>query len=312
MFIYLIVNHETGKYYVGQHKGKNLQHYLQQKMSSARHKTGSSHLFNSMRKYPQSSLWSIHALCSDIQTRKELDETEREFIKFLRSQDPEYGYNICRGGEGRTGPLGLETRQKMAIHSKQMWKDPQFRIRHAESMKKALLNPEYHEKRSILSRRNWANIKFRSKIMAAQASANADPMVRAKLSKVTKRSWSNPEIRAKKIKALREALSNPEYCIKHTKAMQSPEVRSKLSESIKDKWKDEDYRSAVLKASQSSECRTNLLEAREKAMAYPERHAKWVEAMRKSWANPEIRVKRVAAIREGRHLPPTEPPITHG
>lgn len=65
-----------------------------------------------MRKYPQSTLWSIHALRSDIQTRPELDETERDFIKFLRAQDPEYGYNICRGGEGRTGPLSPEERVK--------------------------------------------------------------------------------------------------------------------------------------------------------------------------------------------------------
>ncbi len=113
MFIYLIVNHETGKYYIGQHKGNNLQKYLKTKLSSARHqKSGKSHLFNSMRKYPQSTLWSIHALRSDIQTREELDETERDFIKFLRSQDPEYGYNICRGGEGRTGPLSPEEKEK--------------------------------------------------------------------------------------------------------------------------------------------------------------------------------------------------------
>lgn len=115
MFIYLIVNHETGKYYVGQHKGNNLKKYLQKKLSSARHQhSGQSHLFNAMRKYPQSSIWSIHALRDDIQTRTELDETERDFIKFLRSQDPEYGYNICQGGEGFTGPHTEETRANIA------------------------------------------------------------------------------------------------------------------------------------------------------------------------------------------------------
>jgi len=42
MFIYLIVNHTTGKYYVGQHKGDNLKKYLQRKFSEARHDRGSS------------------------------------------------------------------------------------------------------------------------------------------------------------------------------------------------------------------------------------------------------------------------------
>jgi hypothetical protein len=128
MFIYLIVNHKTGKYYVGQHKGNNLRKYLKTKMSVARHnQKGGSHLFNAMRKYPQSSLWSIHALRSDIQTREELDETERDFIKFLRSQEPEYGYNICRGGEGRTGPQTKIEKAKRSQSLREMWLKPGHR-----------------------------------------------------------------------------------------------------------------------------------------------------------------------------------------
>jgi hypothetical protein len=106
MFIYLIVNHVTGKYYVGQHKGK---------FWDARHqRNGRSYLYNSMRKYPDPSLWSIHALLSDIETREELDQREKEFIEFLRSRDPEYGYNICKGGEGFTGPHSEATRQLLS------------------------------------------------------------------------------------------------------------------------------------------------------------------------------------------------------
>jgi len=105
MFIYLIINRVTGKYYVGQHKGKELKRYFQKKFSTARHACGSSRLYNSMRKHPLPCDWSIHALLSDIQTKPELDAYERDFIAFLRSQDPKYGYNICRGGEGG-GMLG--------------------------------------------------------------------------------------------------------------------------------------------------------------------------------------------------------------
>lgn len=104
MFIYLIVNHITGKYYVGQHKGTDLKKYLQKKFWAAKHQLyGSSRLFNSIRKHGREA-FTIHALLSDIQTRPELDAYERDFIAFLKSQDPEYGYNICRGGEGFTGP----------------------------------------------------------------------------------------------------------------------------------------------------------------------------------------------------------------
>jgi len=105
MFIYLIVNHVTGKYYVGQHKGTDLKKYLQKKFWAAKHQLyGSSHLFNSIRKYGR-EVFTIHALLSDVQTRPELDAYERDFIAFLKSQDPEFGYNIARGGEGG-GMLG--------------------------------------------------------------------------------------------------------------------------------------------------------------------------------------------------------------
>ena len=116
MFIYLIVNHVTGKYYVGQHKGKDLQHYLQQKFYEAEHRLKArSHLYASIRKHGREA-FTIHALLSDVQTKPELDAYEKAFISFLCSQDPEYGYNICRGGEGG-GMLGhkhsSETKDKI-------------------------------------------------------------------------------------------------------------------------------------------------------------------------------------------------------
>ena len=131
MFVYLIVNHVTGKYYVGQHKGNNLKKYLQTKFSQAwyelkRGRGGRSYLFRSMRKHGRDA-FTIHALLSDIQTRAELDAHEKDFIAFLKSQDPEYGYNICRGGEGFTGPHSMKTRQKIAEASERMWKRPEIR-----------------------------------------------------------------------------------------------------------------------------------------------------------------------------------------
>jgi hypothetical protein len=116
MFIYPVVNRATGKYYVGQHKGSDLKKYLQQKLSHAkRGESSGSHLYNSMRKHDP-SVWSIHALLSEVQTRAELDAYERDFIAFLRSRDPGHGYNIQRGGEGFTGPHSEEARKKNAHH----------------------------------------------------------------------------------------------------------------------------------------------------------------------------------------------------
>ena len=250
MFIYLIVNRETGKYYIGQHKGNNLKKYLQTKLSSARHHhNGQSHLFNSMRKYPQSSLWSIHALRSDIQTREELDKTERDFIKFLKAQNPEYGYNICRGGEGFTGThspatrqklsasirIGMSTieyRQKRSLNSKEMWQRPGYRENHIKKIKETLASPEKRAEKSKISKRlwfnksakmlranieAWSNPKKHAKRVEAIKAGHANPQAHIKCSKASKQTWSNSEHRVKMTKVRKNIWSNPEFRPKEPK-----------------------------------------------------------------------------------------------
>jgi hypothetical protein len=126
MYIYLIVNSATEKYYVGQHKGNNLRQYLQKKFYDAAHnRGGSSHLYASMRKYPK-DVWSIHPLTS-VATKAELDYWETFFIALFKARDPNHGYNICKGGEGftgipwnkgKTGLLSAEARAKISAARK--------------------------------------------------------------------------------------------------------------------------------------------------------------------------------------------------
>lgn len=113
MFVYVIVNSEALKIYIGQHKGQNLQKYLQQKISHAKHgESERSHLYRALLKYPQTT-WSIHPLISDLQTREECDYWEKVLIKALKAQHPDVGYNITRGGEGFTGPHTEQYKAKM-------------------------------------------------------------------------------------------------------------------------------------------------------------------------------------------------------
>ena len=180
MFIYLIVNHKTGKYYVGQHKGNNLKQYLQRKFWDAKHqRNGSSYLYNSMRKYPQSTLWSIHALRSDIRTKSELDQTERDFIAFLKAQDPEYGYNICRGGEGFTGPHSEASKKKTSVASKRTWQNPEFRERVIPKIRASLQTEEYKRKASL-----------------SHMGHETSDVTKGKISKTHKDNWQDPEYRA--------------------------------------------------------------------------------------------------------------------
>jgi hypothetical protein len=121
MFIYVIVNSETLKIYVGQHKGESLTRYLQQKWWDAHYYSGKrSHLYAAMRKYPK-EFWSIHPLVSGVETRAELDEIEKHYIKVLKTQHPDVGYNICDGGEGFSGPHSEEAKQKLGSIVREQW-----------------------------------------------------------------------------------------------------------------------------------------------------------------------------------------------
>lgn len=214
MFIYLIVNHETGKYYVGQHKGKNLKKYLQQKFSQAwyelkrkGHGQGS-YLFASMRAHPDPKVWSIHALRADIQTREELDQIERDFIKFLRSQDPEYGYNICRGGEGFTGPHTEESKTKIRDSNLRTKSSPEYRAGISKTMEKMWAdNPQSRARVGEFLKRAWSNPEFRTKVKESQEWMWTDPEYLGKISAASKRLWveADPNKRARMIRLAKEA-----------------------------------------------------------------------------------------------------------
>jgi group I intron endonuclease len=140
MFIYVIVNSETLKIYVGQHdlgrRSLSLQQYLQRKFAAARHhEVGGSHLYNAMRKYPRDS-WSIHPLISDIPTREDCNYWERVLIKALKAQHPDIGYNLAHGGAGGGHTSSEETRIKLRAAAKA--RKPRTGWHHTEEEKKLM------------------------------------------------------------------------------------------------------------------------------------------------------------------------------
>jgi len=225
LFIYLIVNHITGKYYIGQHKGNSLQKYLHQKLWAAEHGIGGhSRLYASIRKHGRNA-FSIHALRSDIQTREELDAIEKDFIAFLRSQDPEYGYNLCRGGEGFTGPHTEETRARMA--------DPRFRARLSEALRRAWTDPEVSLKHSKSAKKSWSNPEVRKRTVQKRWS----PEARDRQSKFNRERYSTPESRVNQAESAKRAWSSIGLRTKQSELVKrlwsTPETRLKMLEGVK-------------------------------------------------------------------------------
>ena len=137
MFVYVIVNDVDWKIYIGKTTRPNLRQYLQKKFWYAAHRPAlHSHLYAAIRKYGKEN-FHIHPLISNLQTDEELGRWEQVLIKCLAAQNPAVGYNICREGEGFTGPQPPKRPSKKIAHaSEEMWKRPETKnnyfLRNAE------------------------------------------------------------------------------------------------------------------------------------------------------------------------------------
>jgi hypothetical protein len=138
MFVYIIVNNITDKVYIGKTVTRSLQKYLREKLHDARtdQYQGRSHLFAAMKKYTHPEAWVISPLISSLKTNEELCFWERVLIAEYDSQNPEIGYNICRGGEGYSGTKSEDSRKKNSENSLATWQDPVIRARRVENQKK--------------------------------------------------------------------------------------------------------------------------------------------------------------------------------
>ena len=172
MFVYVIVCTESLKLYIGQHKGTDLGKYLSKKFYDAnRHSGKRSHLYAAMRKYPRDT-WGIHALVSDLKTKEECDELERHYIKVLKTQHPDVGYNICDGGEGFTGAHTPETLAKIDEKRAAYWEKPEGHERISRQMTERWEIPEFRNKVTALSRGRKYPGRVRSEASKRKASAS--------------------------------------------------------------------------------------------------------------------------------------------
>ena len=142
MFVYIIVNDVNDKIYVGKTIEKRLEHYWsRQKKDILAGCQGKPHLYNAVRKHGWDR-FHIYPLISSLVTNEDICFWERVLIAEYDSQNPDVGYNICRGGEGRSAPNSEVWKQKMRVIMKAKWKMVEYRERVVRSMKETPKTPE--------------------------------------------------------------------------------------------------------------------------------------------------------------------------
>jgi len=192
MFVYIIVNDVNDKIYIGKTQGPCLSRYLKQKIHDVKKGwNGVSYLYNAMKHYG-SEHFHIHPLISTLATNEELCFWERVLIAQYDSQNPDIGYNICRGGEGRSGPLSLEAKAKFKEGMMKTWTDPEKRTKRLKAMKIAQSNPERRAEISRQSKKNWdtADSEKRVEMINRIKMCAEDPANKAKVLIAGRKRWA--------------------------------------------------------------------------------------------------------------------------
>ena len=87
-------------------------------------------------------------------THDEACETEKRLIAEYKTSDPEYGYNLSKGGDGHDSELMTKK-----------WEDPEYKADMSRRMREAWKDPEKRRQRSEAARKRWSNKEFKEKTM---------------------------------------------------------------------------------------------------------------------------------------------------
>lgn len=159
--IYRFKNNKNGKVYIGQ-TTKSVRKRVIQHMTKSRPwvKVRKTYFSNALNKYGfEGFTFDIIERCKD---QQELDDRERYWIAYYKSNDKKYGYNIDSGGTSRKRrkPLTEEHKQKLLLANLGRKKSNQEKSRISEAVKSRFSNPEYKEKyKQICLKANHPNKK---------------------------------------------------------------------------------------------------------------------------------------------------------
>lgn len=110
MIIYKVTNILDGKIYIGK-TIKTLEKRRREHLYELRYPRFNSHFHRALIKYGAATnfTWEVIDTAEEL---KELNEKEKYWIQLLKSNDPDVGYNISRGGDGGSVP-GLEKKKRV-------------------------------------------------------------------------------------------------------------------------------------------------------------------------------------------------------
>lgn len=109
------------------------------------------HFWRAIQKYGWNNF--EHNILYTNLTHQEACDMEISLISEHQTTNPDFGYNVSKGGDGLD-----------ADYVREKWKDEEFKTYASHCMKQAWLDPEKRERRSEAAQLRWTNDEFRNKV----------------------------------------------------------------------------------------------------------------------------------------------------
>jgi group I intron endonuclease len=229
--VYLIRNNLNNKLYIGSATGSMKRRWGQHISELRRGVHSNRHLQAAWNKYGEEAFTFEVIICCAPELCVEYEQMALEHFDVCNET---VGYNICRIAGNTKGlkftpeSIAKLSESAKAAHARQdvkekrakIMNDPEYKIRHAESMKKVMDTPEYKEKMSH-----------------SVTEALSDPAVRQKISEGVRRALANPETREKLRKASTGRKHTTAAKAKISAALSAPEMKKRISNKLKGKKK---------------------------------------------------------------------------
>jgi GIY-YIG catalytic domain/AP2 domain len=203
MTLWLVYCHThiaSGRRYIGI-TAQTMEKRWKNHIHAAQSSKGKWYFPNAIRKYGKEA-FSHYEFPVKYSTLEEANKAEEFAIEFFCTRDPDFGFNLKRGGAHTPHPIKNpwdrpEYRIRCTEASRARQRDPVFRAKSRQSQRLSLQNPMIQAKRASASKRKWEDPRFANKITKAITNVWKNPAYRSKMSAVSKEINSRPEVKQK-------------------------------------------------------------------------------------------------------------------
>ena len=133
--IYLHKNKINNKIYIGQTCQKP-----QYRWNNGNGYKQCSYFYSAIQKYGWDNF--EHIILENNLTAQQANQKEEEYIKYYKSNEKQFGYNLSAGGNNHK-EISESTRKKFSNHAKNRWEDESIRNKMSQIMKEKWQDPKY-------------------------------------------------------------------------------------------------------------------------------------------------------------------------